>query len=335
MFNQHHIATRGEKRMRSLAVAVALTALTCIGLGTPAQAVPFLQGDIFASISNGLVAHYRADGTFLENLDTTGGGFTTGGAFDSNGNYYVTNFSNSRVAVFNTNGGTITTNYVSGLSTPESIVFDLSGNMYVGNLGNGIRKYDSTGNFLGSVTTARVDWFDLSADQSTFVYGQEGANLLTVSNALPGTPGPNFNAVPNSLSEAFAMRFLPDGGVLVADGVNIKRFDAAGNLIDSWDLIGVNGWFALNLDPDGTSFWSGSFNDGILRKFSLADSSLAPLQIIDTGCGTQCLFGVAVLGEPTVGGPPPPTSGIPTPAALWIFALGLGGLALARRRRAA
>lgn len=36
----------------------------------------------------------------------------------------------------------------------------------------------------------------------------------------------------------------------------------------------VDGWFALNLDPDGSSFWSGSFNVGILRKFNISSGAL-------------------------------------------------------------
>jgi hypothetical protein len=310
------------------AVTVALGA----GTTAPVTAATFQTGDVFAAINSGLVAWYRADGTFVQNLNTTNSGFTTGMAFDAAGNLYVTNFSASRLAVFNTMGTLTSADFASGLSTPESIVFDQSGNFYVGNLGNGIRKYNSAGTFLGTVINTRVDFFDLTADQGTFRYGQEGANIPTVSNALPGVSGGNFNAVANVLNQAFAMRILPDGGLLVADNADIKRFDATGALTQTYDIGGVDQWFALNLDPDGTSFWSGSFGNGILRKFRISDGTV--LQTIDTGTGSGNLFGVAIFGEVTVGGPGP--RDVPEPSTLALLAIGTLGVwlapAMGRRR---
>lgn len=313
--------TRRFQKLFAIGAGLALAS------ASPASAVLFVEGDVFASIGSGLVQHYNAAGVLLETLDTTNGGFTTGSAFDASGNLYVTNFSANRVAVFDNTGVLVNADFVSGLSTPESVVFDQAGNLYVGNLGNGIRKYTSAGAFVGTVINTRVDFFDLTADQSTFRYGQEGNVILTVSNATPGTPGPNFAS---GLTQAFAMRVLSDGGLLVADNVNIKRFDAGGNLVQSYDVATVDGWFALNLDPDGESFWSGSFNDGILRKFDIDDGSVS--QTIATGCGSSCLFGVAVFGEITAGGPGTPA---PEPATLALLGMGILALRFVRRRRSA
>jgi hypothetical protein len=308
----------------------ALIGAVLVGASSfPSFAIPFQLGDVFASVGNGEVDHFRNDGTFVQTLNTTNGGFTTGAAFDASNNLYVTNFSSNRVAVFDSNGTLTNADFAAGLSTPESVVFDTAGNMYVGNLGNGIRKYTAGGVFVGTVINTRVDFFDLTADQSTFRFGQEGSSVLTVSNDIPGTSGAAFAG---GLSQAFAMRILPDGGMLVADNANVKRFNAAGVQTQTYDLAGVDAWFALNLAADGTSFWSGSFNDGILRKFDI--DSGTHLDTIDTGCGSSCLFGVAILGELTVGGPGPGPNSVPEPSALALFGAGLFGVtAMAAYRR--
>ena len=236
-----------------------LAVVLSLGVSSRAEAVAFLDGDIFASVAGGDVQHYRADGTFLETLNIGAGGFTTGMAFDAAGNLYVTGFSVGTVAKFDTSG-VFLGNFASGLPTPESIVFDIAGNAYVGTLGGGIFKFDSAGNFLSNPLPTRVDWLDLASDQTTMLYTHEDSHIHTV-DVTTGTPGADFAG---GLSHAFALRILSDGGVLVADLGNVKRFDAAGNLIQSYDIGGEDSWFALNLNPDGTSFWSGNFGSGFL-----------------------------------------------------------------------
>jgi len=55
----------------------------------------------------------------------------------------------------------------------------------------------------------------------------------------------------SGLTQAFAMRILSDGGLLVADLYDITRFDSSGTLIQTCDITGQDHWFALNQDPDG------------------------------------------------------------------------------------
>lgn len=309
---------------------VILAAGLLLGSISNAHAVAFLSGDIFASVASGNVQHYRADGSYLETLNIGTGGYTTGMAFDAAGNLYVTGFSAGTVAKFD-NNGTLLGNFASGLPTPESIVFDNSGNAYVGTLGGGIRKFDSAGNPLATIIgSTRVDWLDLMADQATMLYTQEGIAISAV-DVSSNTP---LSAFASSIfgGSAFALRILADGGVLLADGSEVKRFNALGAQIQTYDIIGENSWFALNLNPDGTSFWSGNFDSANLYEFDIASG--LNTQTLNTGTGGSTLFGVGIFGEQTqgctdCGGN---NNAVPEPATVSLLSLGLLGLARLKRK---
>ena len=151
-----------------------------LSVGT-AQAVQFQEGDVFAAIGSGQIQHYDSAGVLLETLNTTRGGFTTGMAFDSAGNLYVTNFSDSSVSRFDNQGNLLEAQFIQtdAVSSVESIVFAANGDFYVGQAGGtmDILKYDSAGNLLQRfdvATTARgSDWIYLAADQQTLYYTSE------------------------------------------------------------------------------------------------------------------------------------------------------------------
>jgi PEP-CTERM motif len=313
-----------------------LMVVACWGWGVFAgfaHAAPFVIGDIFASIGAGQVQHYSAAGVLLETLNTGQGGFTTGSASDAAGNLYVTNFSVGSVSRFTGPGDPHTPSIfapAAGVS-PESILFDAAGNVYVGSVNgdNDVRKFNAAGTLIDQFDVATEirgsDWIDLAADQRTLFYTSEGSRVLRydvvadtqLTDFATGLPGSN----------AFALRLLQGGGLLVADTQSIHRLDSGGNIVQTYDDPGNNNWFALNLDPNGTSFWSGDSTTGELLRFNIATGAVE--QTIATGApGT--LFGVSVFGEITVSQPP---TGVPEPSSILLGMLALACLAAGRRRK--
>jgi len=280
---------------------------------------PFAIGNVFAAVANGSVQHYDGNGNLLETLNSGLGGFTTGMASDSDGNLYVTNFSGGFISRFDgpadPHNHSVFTNADFG-SSVESILFDQAGDIYVGQAAGtaDIIKYDNSGSetnrFDVTVGPRGSDWIDLSADQTIMFYTSEGAAIYRY-DVVNGTQLTPFTTTLPGVA-AYALRLLPGGGLLVADSEQIHRLDDNANIIQSYDATGENTWFALNLDPDGTSFWSGDFTTANFYKFDIATGNIL-VGPVNTGTGPATLFGLSVFGEITVSQNNPPVCQI-TPA---------------------
>lgn len=318
------------KRAYKGAVSAAAAAAVIIFSGN-ASAAPFEYGDVFAAVSNGKVQHYNSSGDLVETLDTGHGGLTTGMNFDASGNLYVANHSANSISRFTGAGNPHEESlFGSPLDTkkPESIIFDSAGNLWTGSGCCGtIKKIDPSGNTLLTLNTGRrADWIQLSPDETKIYYTENFHNGIRVLDIATGQHD-------SMLSKKYgfsAFQLLDDGGVLVSHKGTVKRLDAQGNLVQSYDIQGVDQWFALGLDTDGSSFWSGSVQNGSLYKFDIASGSL--LQTINTGAGANNLLGVAVY----TGGALQSLSyntAVPEPGTLLMFGSALAFLYAAGKRR--
>lgn len=313
-------------------VLLAAAAVLAAGLvHSDASAAQFSYGDIFASVSNGQVYHYNSGGDLLETLDTGLGGITAGLAFDQEGNLYVANHSKNSITRFSSAEGHTASNFSGnlGMKKPEGVIFDNSGNLWVGSGCCGtIKKLDANGNTLLSLTTGRrADWIQLSNDGTKLYYTEDVHNGIKTIDLATGQ-----HEAPLSSRYGFAsFQILPDGGVIATHKGTVKRLDSLGRLVASYDVEGVDKWFALDLDAENFSFWAGSYQNDTLYKFDIATGDV--LQTIDTGLGGGHLYGVAVY----TGGPSLQSridTEVPEPATMSLFAVAAAAGLYFRRKKA-
>ena len=298
--------------MRSLSVLSVLAAATAVSAQAPS--VAWARGDVFLGVASGNYQVYDNSGVFKETINQGSTGYTTGGAFDSAGNLFTTDFSGSRVISFD---GNDPHPVVQNFSTApggavESIAFNSSGDMYVGHAGGDgdVKLFTATGTLVQTFNVATgprgSDWVDLLADQNTVLYTSEGRQIRRYDVA-GNAQLPDFTTLPGS-GVAYALRTLPpfdlSTGLLVADTSNVKRLDSTGAVIQTYDATGENQWFSLNLDPNGTSFWAADFASANFYRFNIA-SGAVEVGPINSGTGGNTVFGVVVKGELTGGNTPP------------------------------
>ncbi len=309
---------------------IAVLAGLCTS-ATPCFGLPFVMGDVFVGAGGGQVFEYTPTGTLVQKLSSGNtSSETTGMAFDTSGALYSTNFSVGQIVKYDNNGVKIGT-FGSGFVTPESILFDLSGNAFVGDAGtNLIKKFNSAGTLLNSTTVPierGTDWIDLAADQKTVYYTSE-SGIVHRADTSTNTVLSNF-ATPGGTS--FALRLLSDGGALVAHTSNVLRLDSTGAITKTYTgFTGSSELFALNLDPDGKSFWTGDIGGSTnVYRVDIATGSIIT-NFKASKDGASEVAGLAVFGEITQGGP---TTGTPEPATFALTGLGLLGALLVGRRK--
>jgi len=252
---------------------------------------------LFVGINNGQVKRFGKDGSPLATLSTNMGGSTTGMAFDAFSNLYVTDFTANAVSKFPGLGPAA--GFGSGYNCkPESIVFDNAGNAYVGETGcsHAIVKLDPYGTITAVyqpvVEQEGTDWIDLSSDQCTIYYTSQGPSVLRF-NVCDRKQMPPLTS---QLAEALGVRILPDDGVVVANLKNIKRFDADGKLLQTYDAPGEDCWSALALDGDGTSFWATDYCTSDVVRFDLDKGAL--ISKFNAGVPTNSVFGIQTFAPP-------------------------------------
>jgi hypothetical protein len=290
--------------------------------GAPASAATtWNTGDVFVAVANGSYNVYDNAGAFKQTITSPLSGTTTGCSFNAAGDkLYTTNWSNNKVVVYdNADPHPILQTIGTSSGRNESVVFASDTTFYVSHsLGGSIDHYNAAGTLIANLAPGvRTDWMDLAKNQTTMFYSDEVSHAVhrfdvSTASALPdfaaGLPGPN----------TFALRLLPPGdgtgGLLVATSNAIERLDGSGHMVQSYNAPGETKWFAVNLDPNGTSFWSGSATTDNFYRFNIATGAkeLGPINI---GSSAQDhLVGLCVKGELTAAPTPTPTPTLtPTP----------------------
>jgi hypothetical protein len=305
---------RSRRTLRTTLLFVALLTAAAI-YPIVAQGVTAWQtGDVFAGVGTGRYNVYDNNGVFKETIQQPATGFTTGCSFNnSESHLYTTNFNTNQIFRFQTPSPHLVDQTVPtpGVTPPpdasnESISFMASGNYLVGHADGGadVHQYTEAGLLVAEydVATERrgSDWVDLAANQTTLFYTSEGNRVLRFNIGTNTQMADFATGLPGRV--AYALRILPpgdgSGGVLVADTETIVRLNGAGMVVQQYDTPTENEWFALNLDPNGTSFWSGSFDTNNFYRFNIATGAVEVGPIASGGS----LFGLCLKGEPTAGG---------------------------------
>jgi hypothetical protein len=282
-----------------------------------AFAAPFTIGNVFAGVGSGQIREYTPTGTLVQTLNTlSNSNEDTGMCFDGNtvtSNLRSTNFSNNSMSRI-PQTGPVQYPWGSGFNAdPESCVVSVDPNtnqtvVYVGQA-DGTRdvlKFDLTGAPLASYNVATEnrgsDWIDLAADKCTLFYTSEGEDIKRY-NVCTSTQLSNFATVP--LGECYALRIRANGEVMVACTNQVYRLSPAGTLLQTYPkpITESSFLFAMNLDPNGTSFWTAGYATGNIYRYDI--TSGAVITTFAAALNTT-LAGLAIFGEPVVSLPSGP-----------------------------
>jgi hypothetical protein len=297
-------AAAGTHTLSAVARDAANNTATSTSVTVTVSNAPPSGGDVFVAIINGRVQWRNPDGTLRQLLPFYSDGQASSVAFDAAGNVYVPHWwaktpgvPGNTVVRYDTQG-TLLGPFGSGYSEdPSSFAFDAQGNVYVGQADatGDILKFDAAGNRIDSfdvATGARgTDHIDLAADGCTMFYSSRTKNVYRY-NVCTRTQLPFFNTQPLPGDEAYHLRVLPDGGVLVADTQVIVHLDASGNQIRTYFAPGEsNYWGGVDLVGDGT-FWASNAATDNIYKFDLQSGAI--LASFNTGTGGGTAAGVGV-----------------------------------------
>ncbi|MCB1576632.1 MAG: hypothetical protein KDI81_04620, partial [Xanthomonadales bacterium] len=248
----------------------------------------------------GKIHRYTSEGQFIDAwpFDQAAPLATTGMCFTSNGDVIATRFDTGGPAItpglarFSRNGALLDGSYggVSAGLFAESCVQDRSGNVYVGHAGLisppsldaavPVVKLDPLGTridtFVIPTGPRGTDWIDLDADQCTLHYTSEDATIRRF-DVCTRSVLEDLATLPDS--RCYALRRRPNGEYLVACENAVFRLSATGATLMSYSRLSLgetdpSGLFAMNLDPDGLSFWTAGINSNRVVRVSIDDGSV-------------------------------------------------------------
>ena len=287
-----------------------LTVTGTVSIAVVQSGVAFTSGDLFVGVDT-VVYRLSRQGVVLDALASPGSFHATGMCFDADGNLFSTQFSSAgNLAKFDNHGVLLNGNWAGTAllgTDPESCVFDAAGNLYVGSADAGaplkyLHKFDPNGNLVAEWNPPSpgrgLDWIDLAPDQCTLYYASE-SDVISRFDVCTGT---QLDAFATGLpAPCYANRILPDGGVIVACEGAIVRLSSTGEVVRKYHPETANEfYFAMNVDPDGMSFWTIGFYSGIVSQVDLASGDVLDQFQVPPSVPRSEFDGFAVYGERTI-----------------------------------
>jgi outer membrane protein assembly factor BamB len=266
---------------------------------------------ILAGVDNGTasdkVRRYASSGSFFDAWPSPNLNRATGSCFSPNGNVLSTTFDGVAPILFSRDGAVRKTRF--GVApqaltnhTDESCVFNAAGEAYVGVADGAIKlfKFDANGRVLETfsnipVGARGVDWIDLSSNQCTLFYTSEDTKVRRY-DVCARAPLPDFAT--GLAAPCYALRLRPNSEVMVACRDQVYRLSVQGTVLQNYTRQSIgetsaSGLFALNLDPDGSSFWTAGLGSGKLYRVDIATGAL--LHTFAGGAGS--IAGLSVYDE--------------------------------------
>ncbi|MEO8010571.1 MAG: hypothetical protein ABI650_02895, partial [Dokdonella sp.] len=256
------------------------------------------------------VRRYTTTGTFIDAWgpfeSNTQGHVASGLCFSPQGNILSTRFAAPSPVYYSPAGAVldgsfgVAPGYV-GLQNEESCAFDLAGNVYMGQASvGGVKKFNRLGVVLDSfdvpIGPRGSDWIDLAGDQCTLYYTSEGTTVRRY-NVCTHSARADF-ATGLTPPYCYALRRRPNGELMVACQEAVHRLSALGAHMQVYSRQSIgeiesHGLFALNLDPDGSSFWTAGVISGNVYRVDIASGAV--LTSFNSGSGG--VGGLAVYGQ--------------------------------------
>ncbi len=289
--------------------------VTAVFSGAP-QA--FTPGQIFVGSYAGTILVYNPNGTLAQVLSS--GNLSPnspiyGMNFDSAGNLYAASprasgVTDGTVEFFGNDGSGPTTFGTYATGEPSDVLIDPSGNVFTGG-GSGTALTISE--FAGGQNAAPTSllypanesnsgkngaYIDLLDDNESMLY-TAGGNWVGNFDVLYNHQNPDFaDNLPGT--GAYQIRELSDKSVLVAVTTEVVRLSPTGSVIQTYTPGGSGTFYALALNPDGLSFWTGDGITGTVYQVRISDGAV--LDTVSTGLtfaqtGSPTIFGIAVLGS--------------------------------------
>jgi hypothetical protein len=192
-----------------------------------------------------------------------------------------------------------------GTGSDESCAFDHSGSAWVG---EAVPTSAETASLVHIAADGRVletlqlpvgergtDWIELDANQCTLYYTSEDSDVRRF-DVCTHQPLPHFAT---GLEEpCYALRQLPNRQLMITCRNRIYRYHANGSFVREYtrESLGesdADGLYAIHLDPDGETFWSGGVTSGRVFRARIDDGTV--VASFNTGAGG--VNGLLIQGE--------------------------------------